>query len=305
MLESNKHVLGKYTLFGGCDETERNIARFVDSEEPGYEEDFPIVCLEILPKSEKFAEPLCHRDFLGALMNLGIERKNIGDISVMHKRAEHLTVLTDIFSPDTAADGLEICPILPSPSFLSRQKSVPLKLRAPKTDYFCRDSLRTTQEYRAYFKEDETEYRQKEPFSASGVGSLMHKNNRAYVFVLEKISGYILSELTKVKHTLVECRIAENLPSGGLYELKEEKMCVPSLRCDCFIAEVFHLSRSESTKLFGSEKVFVNGRCVSSPGMQLKQGDTVSVRGFGRFRFLLEQGKTKKGNAFVNIGRFV
>ena len=62
----------------------------------------------------------------------------------MHKRVEHLTVLTDIFSPDTAADGLEICPILPSPSFLSRQKSVPLKLRAPKTDYFCRDSLRTT-----------------------------------------------------------------------------------------------------------------------------------------------------------------
>lgn len=213
MLESNKHVLGKYTLFGGCSGTERNIARFGNSEELGYEEDFPIVCLEILPKSEKFAEPLCHRDFLGALMNLGIERKNIGDISV--------------------------------------------------------------------------------------------KNNRAYVFVLEKISGYILSELTKVKHTLVECRIAENLPSGGLYELKEEKICVPSLRCDCFIAEVFHLSRSESTKLFDSEKVFVNGRCASSPGMQLKQGDTVSVRGFGRFRFLLEQGKTKKGNAFVNIGRFV
>ena len=137
MLESNKHVLGKYILFGGCDGTERNIARFGNSEELGYEEDFPIVCLEILPKSEKFAEPLCHRDFLGALMNLGIERKNIGDISVMHKRAEHLTVLTDIFSPDTAADGLEICPILPSPSFLSRQKSVPLKLHAPKTDYFC------------------------------------------------------------------------------------------------------------------------------------------------------------------------
>ncbi len=92
----------------------------------------------------------------------------------MHKRTEHLTVLTNIFSPDTAADGSEICPILPSPSFLSRQKSVPLKLRAPKTDYFCRDSLRTTQEYREYFKEDETGYRQKEPFSASGFGSLMH-----------------------------------------------------------------------------------------------------------------------------------
>ena len=94
----------------------------------------------------------------------------------MHKRTEPLTVLTDIFSPDTAADGSEIFPILPSPSFLSRQKSVPLKLRAPKTDYFCRDSLRTTQEYRAYFKEDETKYWKKKPFSALGVGSLMHKS---------------------------------------------------------------------------------------------------------------------------------
>ena len=55
----------------------------------------------------------------------------------MHKRTEPLTVLTDIFSPDTAADGSEIFPILPSPSFLSRQKSVPLKLHAQKTDYFC------------------------------------------------------------------------------------------------------------------------------------------------------------------------
>jgi len=67
---------------------------------------------------------------------------------------------------------LEICPILP---FSCPDKNLLLlKLRAPKTDYFCRDSLRT-QEYRAYFKEDETGYRQKEPFSASGFGSLMHK----------------------------------------------------------------------------------------------------------------------------------
>ena len=89
----------------------------------------------------------------------------------MHKRAEHLTVLTDIFSPC----GRRFGNILP---FSCPDKNLLLlKLRAPKTDYFCRDSLRTTREYRAYFKEDETGYRQKEPFSASGFGSLMHKVN--------------------------------------------------------------------------------------------------------------------------------
>ena len=118
--------------------------------------------------------------------------QNFGNPDLMHKKTELLTVLTDIFSPDTSADGLEICPILPSPSFLSRQKSVPLKLLAPKTDYFCRDSLRTTREYRAYFKEDETEYRQKEPLSASGFGSLMH-----IVFFTDTMSHKMLNTVSQ------------------------------------------------------------------------------------------------------------
>ena len=36
---------------------------------------------------KKFAEKLSHRDFLGALMNLGIERSTIGDIRVQEKEA--------------------------------------------------------------------------------------------------------------------------------------------------------------------------------------------------------------------------
>ena len=54
--------------------------RFGDPEELGYELPFPIVTLLISPVSPKFAERLSHRDFLGALMNLGIERSKLGDI---------------------------------------------------------------------------------------------------------------------------------------------------------------------------------------------------------------------------------
>ena len=62
---------------GGAPQCERKIIRFGD---PGYEEAFPIVRLEIRPKTPKFAENLTHRDFLGAVMNLGIERDVVGDI---------------------------------------------------------------------------------------------------------------------------------------------------------------------------------------------------------------------------------
>ena len=72
----------KYTLFGGADGTERVIARFGDEDELGYCEPFPIVTLKAEPVSMKFAEKLTHRDFLGSILALGIERSKIGDIVI-------------------------------------------------------------------------------------------------------------------------------------------------------------------------------------------------------------------------------
>ena len=64
-------------LWGGFDGAERQVARFGRCD---YEEAFPVVALKISPSNVKFAEPLTHRDYLGALVNLGIERSTLGDI---------------------------------------------------------------------------------------------------------------------------------------------------------------------------------------------------------------------------------
>lgn len=72
---------------GGSEGRERCMIRFGNPQELGYEEDFPIVCLKIEPLMKKFAEDLTHRDFLGALMNLGIERSTLGDIILQEKEA--------------------------------------------------------------------------------------------------------------------------------------------------------------------------------------------------------------------------
>lgn len=71
-----------YTMFGGSGETERVMIRFGSREVFGYEEKFPIVCVKIYPLQQKFADELSHRDFLGALMNLGIDRSTLGDIVI-------------------------------------------------------------------------------------------------------------------------------------------------------------------------------------------------------------------------------
>lgn len=65
--------------YGGYFSAERVVVGFG---EDITDEDFPISCLLISPASKKFADSLTHRDFLGALMNLGIKREMLGDIVV-------------------------------------------------------------------------------------------------------------------------------------------------------------------------------------------------------------------------------
>lgn len=74
-----------YGMEGGSPICDRKIIRFGSPENLGYEEAYPITCLEMLPAAPKFADSLTHRDFLGAIMNLGIERSTIGDIFVQEQ----------------------------------------------------------------------------------------------------------------------------------------------------------------------------------------------------------------------------
>ena len=81
--ELDREIFGGYSLFGGHPDCERKMARFGRPSEIGYEVDFPIKTLSVAPVSEKYADRLTHRDFLGAILNLGIEREVVGDIAII------------------------------------------------------------------------------------------------------------------------------------------------------------------------------------------------------------------------------
>ena len=86
-----------HECFGGNELCERQIIGFGSEEEFGYPGTFPITVIKVTPLLEKFSDQLNHRDFLGALMHLGIERDTLGDIIVKEKTAY-------IFCLETIAD---------------------------------------------------------------------------------------------------------------------------------------------------------------------------------------------------------
>ncbi|MFA9463614.1 MAG: RNA-binding protein [Velocimicrobium sp.] len=75
-----------YQIFGGYKEAERRVICFYD-DDSFTNVSVPIVCLSILPNSLKYSESLSHRDYLGAILNLGIDRSKVGDILVQGKKA--------------------------------------------------------------------------------------------------------------------------------------------------------------------------------------------------------------------------
>lgn len=77
-----------FETFGGNEVCERQMVRFGSERLFGYEGEWPISIICVEPLIEKFSDDLNHRDFLGAVMNLGIDRGVIGDILVKeNKRA--------------------------------------------------------------------------------------------------------------------------------------------------------------------------------------------------------------------------
>ena len=73
-----------YFSYGGFPEAERNMICFCGDDNINKLDDidFPISVISIKPQNRKYSDALTHRDYLGAILNLGIDRSIVGDIII-------------------------------------------------------------------------------------------------------------------------------------------------------------------------------------------------------------------------------
>ncbi|MDD2979196.1 MAG: YlmH/Sll1252 family protein [Hespellia sp.] len=89
-------LFSQYETFGGYAYAERQMVAFLP-DALYCEIKYPVSILKISPLNPRYSEELTHRDYLGAILNLGIERNKLGDIQVMENEAF-------IFLQDTLCD---------------------------------------------------------------------------------------------------------------------------------------------------------------------------------------------------------
>ncbi|WP_317368266.1 YlmH/Sll1252 family protein [uncultured Tyzzerella sp.] len=83
---SKQYIEQNIHFFGGFEDAERVVVGFFPEYTEPDEKSFPINLLEIT-YNEKYSRELTHRDFLGAILGLGIERTKVGDIIIENNRA--------------------------------------------------------------------------------------------------------------------------------------------------------------------------------------------------------------------------
>ena len=200
-------------LYGGNDACIRKIAVFGSTDEFGYDFEDPVRVIRISPLSERFSHEMTHRDYLGALMRLGIDRGLTGDIIV--------------------------------------------------------------------------------------------KGKEAWVFVLETSVGFITGELTSVGRDRVRCEeITKDIPDLTP-QFRNITANIASERLDLIVSASCGISRDSAQKLIKDDRVFINERTAASPGHKINRGDTIVIRGFGKFIYDGITGTTRKNRLNAVIRKYV
>ena len=139
----------------------------------------------------------------------------------------------------------------------------------------------------------------------SKLGDILVNEEEIYVFCLENIAGFLMDEMTRIRHTVVTCEQIRQ--DSFAFEIKKELLegIITSNRLDSVIACVCKTSRSQASQWIKGGKVFLNNRQTLQATAECKPGELISVRSVGRFRFLDSYGETRKGRLKIQYEKYL
>lgn len=137
------------------------------------------------------------------------------------------------------------------------------------------------------------------------VGDILVEEGRAVVFVSEDISGFVLSQLEKVGRTGVSLSLGYSSPLPQKSTLAELTTTVASKRLDCIVSALCNCSRGAAVEKIEMGAVSVNSVIQEKATKLVMFGDTVTVRGKGKFIITSLEDKTRKNRMVLKYQKYV
>ena len=124
--------------------------------------------------------------------------------------------------------------------------------------------------------------------------------------VVNELKDYITANLTSIGKSKVT--VTEVMEREAFIESTEkwieELNIVSSMRLDTVVASLLAVSRQKAATLIHGDKVRVNWTSQNEPSIELYEADILSIRGFGRFKVIAIEGRTKKDKIRLLTGKF-
>ncbi|RSK26956.1 RNA-binding protein [Bacillus sp. HMF5848] len=132
---------------------------------------------------------------------------------------------------------------------------------------------------------------------------LISDDKRIQIVVAAEIGDYVSMHLEKIGKTVVSVQAVDlNNIIHKTDNWLEKVNSFSSFRLDTIAAGIFNVSRQKIAPLIQNGHVKVNWQVITDTSFGCKEGDVLSVRGFGRSKLLQFEGTTKKDKIRLRYG---
>lgn len=137
-------------------------------------------------------------------------------------------------------------------------------------------------------------------------GDLIVKEDTCYVPIAKNVSLYVQDNLT----TIGKCPCLINLvdlSNEAIPEVnfEEKNIIATSMRLDNIVPSICNISRAKGTDLITSGAVLLNYLICDRKDKLVEIDDTITIRGFGKYKLQEIIGETEKGRSKLIIGKYI
>lgn len=139
------------------------------------------------------------------------------------------------------------------------------------------------------------------------VGDICMLSERCAVLALTgKLCPYVTGGLTKVGNDGVKVTVPE-APQEFTFERRFEEMLVTvaSLRLDGVVSAVTGLSRTKAAELISAGLVKLSDTVIQDASAALEEGQSVTIRGYGKFLLSSTDGLTRKSRIRLTVKKYL
>lgn len=131
------------------------------------------------------------------------------------------------------------------------------------------------------------------------IGDIYKQDDHAIVFTIDKITNYLIDNITTVKNNQVQIEEISN-QIAIFHNFEEITISANSNRIDLILAKIYNLSRNQINELIKKNNLIINSKIIKNNSYIPKENDIIALKQFGKLKYITNIQKNNKLKITLN-----